>query len=101
MLEDLHQDEVELVQEALLAAHGRVVGTRLDDDLNDKVADAAPLLLRQDLPSRLDEAVHDLQRDVLGLRVAGRLEDSRHALPGIGVLLELGEYGRRLLLLSE
>ena len=101
LLEDLDEDQVELVDEALLAAQRLLVRARLDDDADDKVADARALVLGEHLPARLDEAVHNLQGDVLGLGVARRVEDGRHALPGVGVLLELGEDGRRLLLLRH
>lgn len=99
LLEDLNENEVELVHVGLLLPERRLVSRTLDDDTDDEVADSAPLILGEDLPPTLDELVHDLKGDVLGLRVARALEDLGDLLPRIGVLLELSEDGLRLCLL--
>ncbi len=58
------------------------------------------LVRRQRLPAQHDELVEDLQGNVLGLIAARLLQNRRHALPGIGMLLELREQRLCLLLLG-
>jgi hypothetical protein len=99
LFQNLNENEVELVDVGLLLPEGRLVSRTLDDDTDDEVADAAPLILGQNLPSTLDELVHDLKGDVLGLGVARALENLGDLLPRVGVLLELSEDGLRLCLL--
>ena len=70
MLENLNENQVELVQVALFFSHRRFVRTALDDYANDEIPDTTPLVFRQDLPSTLDQLVHDLKGNVLCLRVA-------------------------------
>lgn len=62
LLEDLHQNEVELVDEGRLAAVQLLVGAVLDDQVADVVFDALPLLSRQRGPPELDDALQDLRQ---------------------------------------
>lgn len=110
----LHENEVKLVQVALLPAHASLIARDLDSDLHNEVADASLLVGRQSLPSGLDELLEDLERDelgasagcplqlaYLGVDVRRRLEDRRDTLPRIWVVLELGEDLLSLLLLRR
>jgi hypothetical protein len=57
------------------------------------------LFIGENLPSSLDELVHDLKSDILCLSVSGTLENLGYSLPSVGVILELSENGLSLLLL--
>lgn len=61
LLEDLHQDEVELVDECGLAAIQLLIGAVLDDQVGDVVLDPLTLLCWQCCPSELDDTLQNLR----------------------------------------
>lgn len=95
----MNQSHVELVQEGALVL-GRTGGRfnvrrrgAGDDHVADKVAHAGPLLVRQRAPPPLDDVLQNLEREELGLRVLGVLEDGVDAGPGVRVGLDGLEDG--------
>ena len=59
---NLHQDQVEFIDVALLALEVALVRRCRDDDLDNKVTNAHALRVRQRFPPRLDQLVHDLSQ---------------------------------------
>lgn len=60
LLEDGNEDQVEFVDQGSLLAQALVGARHLDDELDNKVADALALLAGQNLPPRHDHIVKDL-----------------------------------------
>lgn len=63
LLEDLHQNEVELVDECRFAAVQLLVGAVLDDQVGDVIFDPLALLCWQCCPSELDDTLQNLWAD--------------------------------------
>mmetsp|Transcript_2464 Transcript_2464/g.8864 ORF Transcript_2464/g.8864 Transcript_2464/m.8864 type:complete len:326 (+) Transcript_2464:3359-4336(+) len=92
VLEHLHQDDVQLVDEHLLRPKQRLVRAQLDDQVRHVVLDAVALLRREDVPPELDLRLEDLQGEELGVLHLRALQDGVHAHPRVWVLLHLLEH---------
>ena len=98
LFEDGYQHKIQLVEECLLTLQTLFRLRALDDEVDDKVADALTLLRWQDFPLCHDDIVQDLQPEVFGLWVARILQDLVHQKPGIWILFELVQSVLSLLL---
>lgn len=97
VLQDLHQHQIQLVQERPLLA--RCIPCRLDNQRHDIVLDGLTLLPGKRIPARADELVHDLQRKVARVQVRRGLQNGIHPQPRVRVLLELRNQALRIRLL--
>lgn len=98
LLEDLHQDEVELVHKRALAAVQRLVGGGADDEVRHVVLDALALLARQRAPLELDDALQDLllgRQQGAGCAGACVREGVKRVVAGTGMQARLCQAARR------
>jgi len=60
LFEDLYENQVQLVQVTLLPLHCLIIFRTLHDNSDHEIPDSRSLFVGQDLPTSLDELVHDL-----------------------------------------